>query len=150
MQVPGSSGDLPNDRRHVVKLTATWPATPRLTLGTYTTWESGTPLNQFKAAPFGRLAFAVPRGTAGRLPSLWDLNLRLTYTVPGAPSGLNAVLDIMHALSPRKVVYQQQQLYLDGGATRLNPAYGLPLTFQAPMQVRLGFVLGLGAEAGAP
>jgi hypothetical protein len=74
----------------------------------------------------------------------------LTYAVPGAPSGLSAVLDVMHALSPRTVVYRQQQLYLDPFATRLNPAYGMPLTFQAPMQVRLGFVLGLGAEAGAP
>jgi hypothetical protein len=56
----------------------------------------------------------------------------------------------MHVLSPRTVVYQQQQLYLDPLATRLNPAYGLPLAFQAPMQVRLGFVLGLGAEARTP
>ena len=80
-QDENSTGYLPNDRTHVVKLSGSYATRFGLGVGTVFTFETGTPINDFAAGPnFGPFfpTFVAPRGSAGRTPSLWDLNFRLT------------------------------------------------------------------------
>jgi hypothetical protein len=87
----------------------------------------------------------VPRGSAGRLPSLWDLNMRFAYGMPFWNFGQlrpRLILDLFHVASQKQVVMQDQLHYNDldasGNPVFPNPSYGMPTKFQPPMSVRLG------------
>jgi hypothetical protein len=149
-QARNSTGWLPNDRRHVLKLTSfyTWPHS--FTSGAFLTWASGTPLNDFGAAPnFAvlRPTFLAPRGSVGRTPSVWDLNVRFSEEVSRmAPVGGRFVLDILHLGNPQQVVAEDQAHFTavdtNGAQINPNPNYLKPLIFQPPMIARLGLELG--------
>ena len=140
-----SRGPLPNDRTHVVKLFGSYRLDFGLTAGVYGIWESGTPLSELGFGE-GGLKYLRPRGTAGRLPSLWDLNIRLDYQLPWLAvrgAATRVILDLDHIGSPRHTVAVDQLHYFgltaDDG---INPTYGQALVRQPPMSVRLGIVSG--------
>jgi hypothetical protein len=144
-QVPNSTGPLPNDRPHVAKLFGSARVSRELSLGVSASWQSGTPLNEFGAMaglPASDV-FLSPRGSVGRTPSLWDLNLRGIYALPIAPAGTGSrlILDIFHIGSPRRAVSVDQVHYrdVDENGTQIlpNPNYLKPTRFQPPMSVRL-------------
>jgi hypothetical protein len=140
-----ATGLLPNDRTHVFKVNSTYRFDFGLTFGASFTWMSGTPLSEYGRNIYGLPVHIIKRGTAGRLPSLWDLNLRFTY---GFPIELfrqmrpRLILDIYHVASQREVVRQGELHYLeidaDGNYFNPDPSYGKPLNFQPPMSVRIG------------
>lgn len=151
-QLQNSRGLLPNDRTHVFKLNGSLKLLNTLTLGTYFTAQSGTPLNELGAFP-GRLinyVFLTPRGQAGRLPAIYDLNLRFTYTpTSGVLGGVKPklTLDVLHLFSQREVVNRVQLRYLSaddatGEQLNENPNYLNPTRFQPPTIIRLGLELG--------
>ncbi len=90
------------------------------------------------------LVFLQPRGTAGTMPNIWDLNLRFTYD-PTSWAGLNfqsrLILDVFHVGSQRAVTSVEQLHYnaidASGNPVSPNPYYGMPLSYQPPMSVRL-------------
>jgi len=143
-----STGLLPNDRTHVFKLNGSYRFDFGLTCAASFFWESGTPLSDY-AANYGGgwnwVSNLVPRGSAGRLPSLWDLNFRLAYSPAfwtHAPLKPRLIMDFYHLGSQRQVVEQDELHYFDvdanGTPVDPSPTYGLPLRFQPPMSVRLG------------
>jgi len=142
-QGKNSTGLLPNDRIHVLKLSGAYPFGLGLTAGLFFTWQSGTPLNDFGLNSYTRATFLVPRGSAGRLPAIWDLNLRFAYPFTVA-HGLRArtTLDWLHIGSPRRAVWLDQLHYTDedasGNPTSPNPTYLQVLSYQPPTQARLG------------
>lgn len=147
-----AEGLLPNDRTHVFKLHGSFRAPIGLTCGFSFVWESGTPLNEFGSSirGSGYPIFLVPRGTAGRLPSVWDLNMRFSYQLFNRSSARfrpRLILDVFHIGSPRTVVQQDQWHYFtqdaDGHQIDPNPTYGMPQRFQPPMSIRLGMELSL-------
>ena len=140
-----SRGPLPNDQTHVAKLFGSYRLDFGLTAGVYGIWESGTPLSELGIGE-GGVAFLRPRGTAGRAPSLWDLNMRLDYQLPWVAvrgAATRVILDLSHIGSPRRPVAVDQVHYFgltaDDG---VNPNYGHALVRQPPMSVRLGIVSG--------
>ena len=142
--VKNSTGLLPNDRTHVLKLAGSYPLGFGLTTGAFFTWQSGTPLNDFGVNPtYVRATFLVPRGSAGRTPSIWDLNVRLAYPFRLA-KGLHAraTLDWLHVGSPRRPVWLEQVQYVsedaNGNPINPNPTYGQVRSYQPPTQARLG------------
>lgn len=146
-QATNSSGLLPNDRPHVLKLVGSYQTSFGLMAGMFFTWQSGTPLNEFGAAGlFGvnSPAFIVPRGTAGRTPSIWDLNLRFGYETPWLGPRGRLVLDLLHVGNPRTAVRLDEMRFpivdLDTGmpTAQENPRYLEPVAFQPPMVARLG------------
>ena len=89
--------------------------------------------------------FLSQRGTAGRTPGIWDLNLRIGYAPSVGTKGRwqpRVTADLLHVLSRREAVGYEQKRYLAvddaGNQITLNPAYGLPIQFQPPMAVRVG------------
>src|SRR5439155_13887776 len=110
-QAANSTGLLANDRTHVLKVSAAFRAGVGLVAGTFVSWQSGTPLNEFGAGPFGPVqpAFLVPRGSVGRTPAAWDINVRLAYDMPWLRStGSRLVLDVLHVGNPQEVVRVDQ------------------------------------------
>ena len=109
-------------------------------------WMSGGPLNEFGAVSTGDpdlQVFLVPRGEAGRCPSVWDLNLRLAYELGrGSRVQPRVIFDVLHVGNPREAVAFDQRRYYavdeEGNQTAENPTYGLPIRYQPPMSLRLG------------
>jgi hypothetical protein len=83
--LPNRTGDLPGDRRHVIKVYGakefTLPANIRLNLGLSYQGRSGTPLNVFGSHQIygGQEVFILPRGSAGRTP--WTHSIDTNVTV---------------------------------------------------------------------
>jgi hypothetical protein len=144
--IANSDGLLPNDRTHALKLSGSWNAGRGLNVGGIASWMSGTPLSEYGATSNALgSTFLLERGSAGRTPSIWDLNLRLAYQLPGLPGHdwrSRVVLDLMHIGSPRRAIEIVQQRYngvdAEGNPTNPNPLYGVPIRFQPPFSARLG------------
>jgi len=146
-QVPNSSGLLPNDRTHVFKLSGSYRFDHGITLGLFGSWMYGTPLNEFGASSIGlgHNIFLVKRGSAGRTPSIWDLNLRLRWAMGTfARRGVvpRLVLDVLHLGSQEEVVWTDQVRYQgqdqDGNQILPNPNFGHSLRYQPPTSLRVG------------
>jgi hypothetical protein len=144
-QATNSTGLLPNDRTHVFKLSGAARPFSSLAVGAFVSVASGSPKNDFGAGPFGALppTFLVPRGSVGRTPTLWDLNVRLAYDLPWPRMGqCRMVLDLLHAGNPRRTVQVDEQHYfaLDtlGVQVDSNSNYLRPTGWQPPMAARLG------------
>ncbi len=147
LQTPGqsknSTGLLPNDRPHVLKLSGAYPLAFGVMAGVFLTWQSGTPLNDFGLNSYTRTTFLVPRGSAGRAPAIWDLNLRFAYLFKfGRGLRARTTLDWLHIGSPRRAVWLDQLHYsaedANGNPTNPNPTYGRVLSYEPPTQARLG------------
>jgi hypothetical protein len=138
-QAKNSTGLLPNDRPHVIKGTGVYRAGMGLSIGAFATWQSGTPLNDFAPGIAGpnTPVFLVERGSVGRTPAIWDLNLRFRYDPAWLrdPRG-GLLLDLLHLGNPREAVRLDEHHLLPPGVE--NPAYLQPVAFQPPMTARLG------------
>jgi hypothetical protein len=148
-QSTNSTGLLPNDHTHIFKLSAAYVASSGLSSGTFLTLESGSPINDFAAGPGGvgpaYPCFLVPRGTAGRTPVLWNLDLRLAYELtPARMPRVRVQLDILHVGNPRGAIRVDELHYGtldDSGNPDMNtpnPNYKHPIAYQPPMAVRIG------------
>lgn len=144
-QAENSTGLLPNDRPHVFKLSGSWPVGKSLETGAFLTVASGTPVNDFASGPYGPVnpSFLVLRGSAGRTPSLWNIDLRLGYELPTSRDPrVKVQLDILHVGNPRRAVRVDELHYLgvdeNGNPINPNPSYKQAMAYQPPMAVRLG------------
>ncbi len=145
-----SYGVLPQDRTHSLKLAASYAAPFGLAVGGRVLWQTGTPLSVLGGSTHPpAYAFVGDRGSAGRMPSIWDLNLRFAYDFAsqrGWLSQARLILDILNVGNPRTAVdYDQIQYFnLDdnGQPADPNPFYGEPVRYQPPMAVRLGMEVG--------
>jgi hypothetical protein len=145
-----STGLLANDRPHVFKLNAAYRLPAGITAGTSFVLQSGTPRNVLGPVP-GKLAFfhgfVVRRGTAGRTPTNWDLNLRLAWSLDEILRTAwqqCVVLDLYHVGSPQEALAYDDVKYLgldSLGNLTPNPNYGKPTRFQPPMAARLGLTV---------
>jgi hypothetical protein len=137
-----STGLLPNDHRHVFKLSGSYRFKFGLTTGAFATVQSGSPVSAIGFTPEGIPVFVEPRGSAGRTPWLWDVNIRLVEDVrPIGRVRARMLLDVLHAGNPQRPVRLIEEKYEPqiGGATPvLNPSYRQPVGYQPPMMARLG------------
>ncbi len=76
-------GILALDRPNRFRFDGYWVTPWRLALGLQAFAESGAPLNKlgyFNTA-YGSMVFLIPRGSEGRLPTLWEADLTLAYPI---------------------------------------------------------------------
>jgi hypothetical protein len=157
LQVPyqtvNSTGPLPNDRPHVFKLTAVYASAGGVTAGTFIALMSGTPISEFgvdsSAPEFVGVApkYLVPRGSAGRTPAVWDINLRVSYELSHGNRDARLIVDVLHVGNPQLPVWLDEWHYLgvdaSGAETSPNPDYLQPRVYQPPMAARLGIEIRL-------
>jgi len=148
-QMQNGTGLLPNDRTHVFKFFGSHRFDPGLTAGASLTWASGTPLSEYGGIAAGApyWSFVRQRGSVGRTPALWDLNLRLAYDLPThwGRARPRALVDLLHVGSPRHATTYDQVHYTaidaEGHQTGVNATYGEVTHYQPPMGARLGMTL---------
>lgn len=157
----GSYGNLPNDRRHMVKLRGSYALTDAFSLGANFSWESGRPVNAFGYHPtdtyaslYGAESFVkdgeiAPRGSQGRTDSQWRLDLTARYNMMIGDTDVTFRADVFNVfnndtatevneVSERFAGYEAVD-YDYGLIARgqENELYGLPTNFQTPRYVRL-------------
>jgi hypothetical protein len=143
-QAQNSTGYLPSDHTHVLKLSGDYPTGFGLSVGGVLVFESGSPINDWAPGPPAGVItpiFVSPRGSAGTTPSLWDLSVRLTYNLPITQRRpLQLLLDMLHIGNPQRAVWVDEVHYIydDDGNWAANPNYKQPKAYQPPMALRLG------------
>ena len=151
----GSRGDLPNDRRHQLKAYGFWQQSPEWLFGANLAVASGRPKNCIGNGPTGydRQSYGAafffcdftsptddtynpvvtPRGSQGRLPWTYQLNLNAQYTPDWANNKLAFTADVFNIFTQQRKVS-----IVETKTSQTDPSYGRVLTYQAPRSVRVG------------
>ena len=157
-----TSGLLPNDRTHQAKLYGSYQWSFGLTSGLVAQYLSGTPINKlgtFSRRPFLSRGqrYITPRGSAGRTPDLFTLDLHLGYTLQvGRALSVSLFGDLFNVTDSQRAV-SVDEIWTnapkdttedpnecggtDPDCPQGNPNWGEPLTFQDPRTLRLGIRL---------
>lgn len=151
----GSYGDLPNDRRHSLKLFGAYQIADEWRVGANLLAQSGRPRNCFGVYPadgpdqtaplYGVASFycgtdvadaypgtLVPRGTAGRVGWVYTLDLQLAYE-PEWQEGLSFRMDVRNVFDSEDNYRVIETFEDEGRAPAYN--YGYPTGFVAPRAV---------------
>jgi hypothetical protein len=143
----GSSGNLPNDRRHSFKLFGLYQVLPDVAVSANFRATSGRPINCFGvhpteefAAAYGNESFYCggalqPRGSRGRLPWQYKLDLGVEYR-PSYLESFSLKLDVFNLLNSQhasEVIETGER----GELGSINQNYRLPSSFQQPRTVRV-------------
>lgn len=162
----GSDGYLPNDRRHVLKLSGSYQATDEWLFGASFVAQSGRPKNCFGNYPdtagtlpngttypagplarddsdlYGAATFYCngklnPRGSLGRLPWTFETSVRAVYT-PQWAKGLTLGVSVLNLFNERGYRAIDEAGELDAVGSQ-NPTYQRPFvsSTQRPRTVRL-------------
>lgn len=142
----GSDGNLPNDRPHTLKLFGNWTFANRWDLSGNFLFQSGRPYGARGMHPSGippwPLSFydngkLVPRGSRGRTPNLWQLDLGLQYTLPlnYRNGSMRFRVDVFNVFNSDVATALREETQFFRGDRDLR--YLLPNNFQDPRYVRL-------------
>lgn len=149
----GAYGDLPNDRRHQVKVFGSYAVTENFNIGANFQFWTGRPKNAFGYHPtdvfaqaYGSESFykngvLAPRGSEGRTNSYWNFDLTASYNFDlGEDYDLTLRADIFNVFG-NDTVTEVNEIYDDegdvAGSGSVNPNYGLPTAWQSPRYMRL-------------
>ncbi len=151
----GADGDLPNDRRHMVKIWGAWQMSDAWQASAAFQFSSGRPRNAFGYHPtdvyarlYGPQSFfeqgtLVPRGSLGTTPDIYRLDLGLKYTRDAFVGGeLTVRLDIFNVFDMDAETEVDERADRYWGA-QPSDTFGLPIRFQRPRAVRIGLQFGL-------
>ncbi len=144
----GAYGYLPNDRRHKLRLWASYQPTDRLSLGANLFAQSGRPINKFGIShpdgtpgygdtfylqqPDGSFEF-VPRGTWGRTDWITQLDLAAIYSFSwGDSAKVELRAEVFNVFDG----HGTQQVY-EGYEWRPDQ-FELPMEYQQPRYLRFG------------
>jgi len=153
----GAKGNLPNDRRHQIKAQFAYEITESFTMGSNFFWRTGRPYGAFgfhptdafaslyEAESFYKDGELVPRGSAGRTPNTWNLDLSLQYNMQISDHDLILRADVFNVFNNDEIteVNETAEIYggydADFGGYRgvADPDYLLATNYQNPRYVRL-------------
>jgi hypothetical protein len=159
-------GPLPNDRPHNLHLDGYYVhpiGRGRITLGLSFSARSGMPRNYVsQLVASNQLTMLLPRGSAGRTPTVTELDGKIGYGRPLSPNvNLEAFIDLFNVLDQQTALltddnytYDQAAPIVNGTPQDLkfaknaggqpinkNPNFGQPLAYQTPFNARLGLRL---------
>lgn len=165
---PNQNGPLPNDRPHLFKVDGyyTLPVgRGQFVFGTSFTARSGMPRNYMgnllPNQPY-QIVFLLPRGDAGRTPTVTELDAHVAYGRPLGPKmKLEGFIDVFNMLDQQTALQQDDNYTYDAAAPIINgtpqdlkyaknmngapvaknPNFGRPLAYQTPINARLGLRL---------
>ncbi|KAB0584053.1 TonB-dependent receptor [Ideonella dechloratans] len=147
----GSYGFLPNDRTHQIKAYGYYQLTPEWGFGANAMIESGRPKNCFGdyggsgtdigGGSYGAVFFYCdgkpsPRGSAGRLPWNYTLDLSASYK-PDYVKGLGLRMDVFNVFNRQvaQVINEEHDSVAYYGGN--NPTYGRVISYSTPRTIRL-------------
>ncbi|UPG85675.1 TonB-dependent receptor [Luteibacter aegosomatis] len=149
-----SNGPLPNDRTHQLKAYGYWQASPEWLVGANVAMATGRPKNCLGQDPVDAIQYGAsyfecgfqpaPRGSRGRLPWTWSLDLNAEYRPmwAGAEQPLAFTAAVFNVAGKQRVVGQVDTGELDtvdaNGLPAVNPDYRRPIAFQSPRYFRFG------------
>ena len=137
-------GSLSNDRRNQFKFSGTYFSPFKLSVGASGYWRSGTPITRYGYSDaYGRYEFFLTqRGTEGRTPSNYDMDLHLGYPLKAGPATVNLLLDVFNVLNTQRPVLVDQRWGFEeadnASPTPVNPSYLKAVLRTPPTSVRLG------------
>lgn len=147
-----SYGDLPNDHRHQFKAYGSYELPANLSVGANANVVSGRPLNSFGLHPeddctepcYGRIWYGavsfytngqpMPRGSAGRTPWVYNLDLNLAWKARLKATDLLMKVDFFNVFDTQRATQLEEYAEFDSGEAK--PYYGQPTSWQAPRSVR--------------
>jgi hypothetical protein len=139
-----NKGPLSNDRRHQLKVSGVYESPWKLSVGAAAYWRSGTPLTKYGYSDaYGRYEFFLDkRGSEGRSPSNYDIDVHFGYPITLGPATVNILLDVFNVLnSQRPVLLDQRWGFAEpdnDDPTPANPRYGDAVIRTPPTSARLG------------
>ncbi|MBP9901498.1 MAG: TonB-dependent receptor [Verrucomicrobia bacterium] len=143
----GAYGNLPNDKRHKIKMFGAYALSSELQIGANLLIQSGRPINAFGVHPtdvfaqaYGAEAFyqngvLVPRGSVGTTPWTYTMDLSLTYKPKWGRDKLKFGLDIFNLTNEHNETEVDEIAELSDGSPRSQ--YLSPSSFQTPRYVRI-------------
>lgn len=137
-------GPLSNDRRNQLKVSGVYTTPFRLELGAAAYWRSGTPVTRYGYSDaYGRYEFFLKnRGSEGRTPSNYDVDVHLGYPLQAGPVEVNLLLDVFNLLNTQRPVLLDQRWGFqesdNASPTPVNPSYGEAVLRTPPTSARFG------------
>jgi hypothetical protein len=147
-----SSGNLPQDRRHNIKIFGAYRWNFGLQVGANAFFQNGQPFNSFGRHPtdpwaraWGNSSFFTggeprPRGCCGTVGNSWSLDLMLGYGRTTAGIDWDVRLDVFNVFNTHGVLWADHYAE-DTGDGEPNELYGETLYYQTPRSVRFGLRL---------
>lgn len=143
-----TNGLLPNDREHQIKAFGFYDLTPEWTIGGNLLIASGRPLSCFGNHPTvpGDFDYGsaynycgnpaddtkhtpVPRGSLGRLPTDFNIDMNVVYK-PAKVKGLALKVDVFNLFNRQTVIRKNEEY--NSGANTINPLYNSVSAYAAP------------------
>ncbi len=147
-----SYGNLPQDRRHNVKVYGAYAFDSGFQIGANAYFHSGRPINSLGVYPdennpaylYGAAAYfnqgrPVARGSVGTTPAIFGLDAMLKYVFQVGGLDMNVRLDVFNVFDNNNATEVNEFADQDSGA--VNPHYLFDTHFQQPRRVRVGFGL---------
>ena len=136
-QMPNNSGPLPNDHTHTLKAWGAHAFSDAFGVGAFLQLQTGAPRSRLGLVPGPGIAttFLTPRGSEGRLPTVWTLDLRGTYRFD-AFGPVRMTLDVLNVANRRTALAVQNLFQRELGGT--SPNWGQPTAYQSPRTIRVG------------
>lgn len=148
-----TNGPLPNDRTHQLKAYGYWQASQEWLLGANVAVATGRPKNCIGVDPVDAIDYGAsyfecglqpsPRGSKGRLPYTWNLDLNAEYKPmwAGEKQPLAFTATVFNAVGSQRPVAQVdvgETGAIRDGVPVQSINYQRPIAFQNPRYVRLG------------
>ena len=142
----GGYGNLPNDRRHAVKVYGVYEFYPGWQASLSASWLDGRPRNAFGVHPtdpyaalYGSESFfmqgvAAPRDSLGRTKDVINFDLGLQFQKNIGSHTMTFRVDAFNLFNSDTVVEVNEYADLETGAA--SPLFGLPYRFQSPRAIR--------------
>jgi outer membrane receptor protein involved in Fe transport len=142
-------GKLANDRPHQAKLAGYYSFGFGLTAGLAARYRSGIPLDKIGSFALSNGApiplYLAPRGSQGRAPSDYDLDLHADYPFTAGPLRIDLVVDVFRVLNRQTVLRVNPFFNFDGfmadNGIQTNPQYGAPILRTDPRLLRFGMTV---------
>ena len=145
--VDHSYGNLPNDRRHTIKVYGSYQLENGLRFGTSMMWQSGRPMNCFGvhprddfAAEYGASSHfcngaGIPRGSLGTTPDLMNVDLGAQYNMEVGNFDMLFALDVFNVFNSANPTLINETGETGGGVP--DSDFGKVQQYQRPRFLRL-------------
>jgi hypothetical protein len=133
-------GKLVLDRPVSFRLDASYTAPFGLTVGFNGYVRSGTPINRitYFNSQYGPEIYVTPRGSEGRQPTEYDINLSASYAIKFNPITVTLFAQGFNLLNKQIVTRTEFAETLNPPGEETNPDFGKPTSRTDPRSIRLG------------